>query len=319
MIDPVAFTITLGDGLIVKDIYWYGIIIATGMILALFVAMHNAKKVGMNPESVIDFAIFIIIFAVIGARIHYVVWSWELYKDGPFWKVFAIWEGGLAIYGGIIGGILAGAVYSKVKKVSLLRLLDVAAPSMLLGQAIGRWGNFANQEAYGYPVFNEKLWHFPLTVFIQNTNQYHLATFFYESMWNLLGFIVLTISLRKAKREGKTFFLYMILYGIGRVVIEGLRMDSQMFLNTDIRINQVFSAIFIIVGGALYLFNRNAKDYVLVSDNEPKVERKSKPGKIVVKKNKGTEVAPEENISDEYKSMKEEMRKHREKNIKSEE
>lgn len=312
MIDPVAFTINIGEGAIVKDIYWYGIIIAAGMILALFVAIRNAKKMGKNPEYFVDFAILAILFAIVGARAHYVIWSWSKFANEPFWKVFAVWEGGLAIYGGIIGGFIAAALYSKIKKISLLGLLDIAAPSLILGQAIGRWGNFANQEAFGYPVFNERWHHFPITVFIQETNQYHLATFFYESMWNLLGFIILMISLRKAKREGKTFFLYMIIYGLGRVVIEGLRTDSQMFLSTDIRVNQVFSALFIVIGGALYLFHRSAADYALVSDTDDKDQRKSKPGKFRVKKITPAKENPEENKPNDYKAMADELRKQRE-------
>lgn len=308
MIDPIAFTINIGEGAIVKDIYWYGIIIASGMILALLVAIRNAKKVGKNPETFVDFAIFAIVFAVIGARAHYVIWSWEFYESGPIWKIFAIWEGGLAIFGGIIGGFVASIIYARIKKISFLGLLDLAAPSLILGQAIGRWGNFTNQEAYGYAVFNEKLWHFPITVFIQNTNQYHLATFFYESMWNFIGFIILMISLKLAKREGKTFFLYMVIYGLGRVVIEGLRTDSQMFLSTDIRVNQVFSAIFIIVGGALYLFNRNSKDYVLVKDEKDRPAKKSKPGRIQVKKIENQPKTNEEGVVSEYKAMTDEMR-----------
>ena len=321
MINPVAFTINIGDGAFVKDIYWYGIIIASGMVLALFVAIRNAKKLGKNPETLVDFVIFAIVFAVLGARTHYVFWSWEFYKGEPFWKIFAIWEGGLAIYGGIIGGFIAAVIYSRLKKISLLGLLDIAAPSLLLGQAIGRWGNFANQEAFGYPVFNEKFWHFPITVFIQNTGQYHLATFFYESVWNFIGFIILMISLRQSKREGKTFFLYMVVYGLGRVVIEGMRTDSQMFFSTDIRINQVFSAIFIIVGAALYLFNRNSKDYALVSnENENNTQSKnSKPWKIQVRKIENQKIGSDETVVNEYKAMTDEMRRQREKSLKDKE
>jgi len=315
MIDPVAFTINIDNGAIVKDIYWYGIIIAIGMILALLVAIKNAKRMGKKPEMIIDFAVFAIVFAIIGARAHYVIWSWEFYKDEPFWKVFAIWEGGLAIYGGIIGGILAAFIFSKLKKISLLGLLDVIVPSLILGQSIGRWGNFANQEAFGYPVFNEKFWHFPITVFIQRTSQYHLATFFYESLWDFIGFIILMVSLRKSKKEGKTFFLYMIIYGLGRVVIEGLRTDSQMFLNTNIRVNQVLSAVFIIVGGALYLFSRSSKDYVLVSDDKETEPKKSRPSRIQVRKIDEPKRSQSESVINEYKAVTDEMRRQREKSL----
>ncbi|MBN2879843.1 MAG: prolipoprotein diacylglyceryl transferase [Clostridia bacterium] len=313
MIDPVAFTINIDNGAVVKDIYWYGIIIATGMILALLVAIRNAKRMGKKPEMIIDFSVFAIVLAIIGARAHYVVWSWEFFEGEPFWKVFAIWEGGLAIYGGIIGGVIAAIIYTRFKKISLLALLDIMVPSLILGQSIGRWGNFANQEAFGYPVFNEKFWHFPITVFIERTSQYHLATFFYESLWDFIGFIILMVSLRKSKKEGKTFFLYMIIYGLGRVVIEGLRTDSQMFLNTNIRINQVLSALFIIVGGALYLFSRSSKDYVLVSDEEETEPKKSRPSRIQVRKVDEPKRSQSESVINEYKAVTDEMRRQREK------
>ena len=227
----------------------------------------------------------------------------------------------MAIYGGIIGGFIAGLIFSKVKKVPFLQLFDLAVPSLILGQAIGRWGNFVNQEAYGYPIFNEKYWHFPFTVFIQETGQYHLAAFFYESMWNLIGFFILMISLRKAKREGKTFFLYMIIYGVGRVIIEGIRTDSQMFLDTAIRINQVYSAIFIVVGGALYLFYRNAREYALNTDPE-NADNKNNRTRIKVKKVRPVDMSSEKlppNKADEYKAMTEEMRRQREKSVENKE
>lgn len=299
MIDPVAFTVSLGEGVFVKDIYWYGVVIAAGIIIALLVAVLNSKKMGKSPETLVDFAIIAIVFAVIGARVHSVIWSWDVYKNEPLWKMFAVWEGGLEIFGGVIGGILAGIIYARAKKISLLSLLDIVAPSLILGQAIAKWGDFFNQTSYGYPVFDEKFWHFPVTVFIQETGMYHFATFFYESMWSLLGFVILMISLRLAKKEGKTFFLYLLLYGIGRIVVEGLMIDSQMFMDTNIRINQVYSAVFIIVGGAMYLFNRHAKDFALVSKEKEERDKKSKPGRIQVKKM-------------EYQEMTDEMRKQKE-------
>lgn len=306
MIDPVAFTVSLGEGIFVKDIYWYGIVIAAGMIIALLVAILNAKKLGKNPETLVDFAIIAIVFAVIGGRLHSVIWSWDIFKNEPLWKVFAVWEGGLEIFGAVIGGILAAIIYAKIKKISILSLLDIVAPSLILGQAIAKWGDFFNQALYGYPVFNERFWHFPITVFIQETGMYHLATFFYESMWSLLCFIVLMISVRIAKKEGKTFFLYMILYGVGRIIIEGMMMNSQMFMDTGIRINQVFSAVFIIIGGAMYLFNRHARDFAIVSGKKEDSPHKRKPGRIQVKKT-------------EYQEMTDEMRTQLEQNSQNKE
>lgn len=306
MIDPVAFTVSLGEGIFVKDIYWYGIVIAAGMIIALLVAILNAKKLGKNPETLVDFAIVAIVFAIIGGRLHSVFWSWDTFKNEPLWKMFAVWEGGLEIFGAVIGGILAAIIYAKIKKISILSLLDIVAPSLILGQAIAKWGDFFNQALYGYPVFSEKFWYFPITVFIQETGMYHLATFFYESMWSLLCFIVLMISVRIAKKEGKTFFLYMVLYGVGRIIIEGMMMNSQMFMDTGIRINQVFSAVFIIIGGAMYLFNRHARDFAIVSGEKENSPQKRKPGRIQVKKT-------------EYQEMTDEMRTQLEQNSQNKE
>jgi len=319
MIDPVAFTISLGENIIVKDIYWYGIVMAAGMIIALLVALLNSKKLSKDPEALVDFIIIAVLFAVIGARVHRILWSWDIYKDQPFWKMFAVWEGGLDVFGGVIAGILVAFVYSRIKKTSMLSLLDIVVPSLMFGQAIAKWGSFFNQTEYGYPIFDEKYWHFPITVFIQETGLYHLATFFYESMWNFLGFIILMISLRKAKREGKTFFLYLVLYGIGRIIVEGLMMDSQMFLDTSIRVNQVYSAVFIILGGALYLFNRHAKDYALFSNKGDTRAKKNKPGRIQVKKIADQTANIEKDTVNEYTAMTDEMRRQREQSLKNKE
>lgn len=319
MINPVAFTITLGN--FVKDIYWYGIIIACSMILAMLVAMRNAKKQNLDPEMIMDFFIIAIVFAIIGARTHYVIWCWDLYKNGPFWKIFAIWEGGLAIYGGIAGGVIAAALFSKIRNVKSLKLLDTATPSLILGQAIGRWGNFANQEAYGYQIIQEKFMHFPFAVYIQETGQYHLATFFYESMWNFLGFIVLMLFMRKPRREGKVFSLYLLIYGLGRVFIEAFRTDSQMLLDTGIRINQLISVIIIIVGAVFLIFNRSDKSYTIVEETDSKPSRLKRGNVKPIKpiNDKKVDDKTDESVVDEYKAMSDEMRKQRKRTDKDKE
>ena len=152
MVDNVAFTINLFG--MQRDIYWYGIIIATGMLLGIWVATYNARRRGYKSEMILDIALVAVIMAVIGARVHYVLFSWEYYKDGPFVEVFKIWHGGLAIYGGLIGGLLGVFIYSRFAKKRFLSLADILIPSLILGQAIGRWGNFVNQEAYGWAIKN---------------------------------------------------------------------------------------------------------------------------------------------------------------------
>lgn len=155
-----------------------------------------------------------------------------------------------------IGGCIALLIFSKWKKFRFLAIADIVIPSLVLGQAIGRWGNFVNQEAYGPVIQNPAFMFFPLAVFIRADGEYHMATFFYESIWNFLTFIVLFIYIKKPRREGNVFFMYLLFYGIARVVIEGLRTDSMMVFDTGIRINQVISAILILFAGGMLLFRK---------------------------------------------------------------
>lgn len=256
MVDNVAFSINLFG--IHRDIYWYGIIIACGMLLGIWVATYNARRRGYKAEMILDIALIAVIAAVIGARIHYVIFSWEYYKDGPFIEVFKIWNGGLAIYGGLVGGLLGLFIYSRFSKKRFLSLADVIIPSLILGQAIGRWGNFVNQEAYGWVIKNPAWTFFPAAVFIKADGQFHMATFFYESMWDFAVFAFLMNYLKKNRREGNTFFFYLVLYGFGRMIIEGFRMDSQMLLNTGIRVNQLLSALLMLFGILMLLLRKSA-------------------------------------------------------------
>lgn len=302
MVDNVAFTINLFG--LQRSIYWYGIIIACGMLLGIWMAAYNARRRGFKSEMILDIALIAVVFAVIGARVHYVVFSWEFYKDGPFIDVFKIWNGGLAIYGGLIGGLLGVFVYSKFAKKRFLSLADLLIPSLVLGQAIGRWGNFVNQEAYGWLIENPAWTFFPAAVFIKSEGAFHMATFFYESMWDFGVFAFLMVYMRKNRREGNVFFFYLLLYGFGRMIIEGFRMDSQIFLNTGIKINQVLSLVFVLFGAAMLLFRKKATiAEAFKVQFFPGIKKKEKVQKIVKK-----EEFDISKISDDLKLMDDDAR-----------
>ncbi|MGI6706487.1 MAG: prolipoprotein diacylglyceryl transferase [Clostridia bacterium] len=246
MVDPVALSV-FG-----RPIYWYGIIIAAAVLIGIFLAMRYAPKRGYESDLILDFCLWAIPLAIVGARVYYVVFEWENYMR-DWRKVIAIWEGGLAIYGALIGGVVAALLFSKFKKVNFWDLADIVSPSLILGQAMGRWGNFFNQEAYGYEITN-KMWQwFPAAVFIEMDQKWHMATFFYESMWNLIVFFYLLFYRRRTIMKGNVFFMYLLLYGIGRIVIEGLRTDSLMW--GPFRVSQLLSGIFILVS-SWYLYRR---------------------------------------------------------------
>lgn len=233
------------------EIKFYGIIMATAMLVGYFIACKLAKKRGIDSNDILTLAIIVLPLAVIGARIYYCVFSGYSYSFLEFigWEngTFAI--RGLAIYGGVIGGFVGVLIYCAIKR--SFRILpvitDILVPVLILGQALGRWGNFFNQEAYGSAVTNPNWQWFPFAVFIDGEG-WHLATFFYESLWNLIGFAVLLAIFYKHKTPGTTTASYLIFYGLGRVLIEGLRTDSLYLWNTSIRVSQLLSAILILVG-----------------------------------------------------------------------
>lgn len=251
------------------DIYWYAIIIVTGMVLALFLAQHEAKRTNQNPDIYWDFSIYAIIVAVVFARLYYVIFSWDSYKDNLI-KIFATREGGLAIYGGIIGGVLTAVVFCKLKKIKLGVLADVAAPSLLLGQIIGRWGNFVNREAFGGYTDSlfalryraDQVSNIPTSVFdkkiLYNGVEYIQVqpTFLYESVWNLAVFVLLMIYKKHKKFDGEIFLLYMLGYSMGRVWIEGLRTDQLILGSTNIAISQLLSVFLIVISISLLVYNR---------------------------------------------------------------
>jgi len=242
-INPVAFSIAG------KNIYWYGIIITFGIALAMFLAWRNRKKQKIDWDTIVDFVLIVIPVGIICARLYYVIFKWEYYSQN-IGEILQIWNGGLAIYGAVIGGILTAFVFCKKKKINFLELCDYCSPYLALCQSIGRWGNFVNQEAYGQitnsflkmGIYDEKIQNY---IYVQ-------PTFLYESICTFIIFAVLIKINQNKKFSGQLFFIYMILYGIARAVIEGFRSDSLYF--GSIRISQLLSVLFSTIFAIIYLF-----------------------------------------------------------------
>jgi len=246
-------------------IKFYGIIMATAMLIGVVLACHLAKKKNVKSDDIYLLALIVLPCAVVGARLYYCI-----FEGGySFVEFLQIWNGGLAIYGGVIGGIIGILIFCLIKKnfKLIVVLFDIAAPCLILGQVMGRWGNFFNQEAYGTYVSNPNLQWFPFSVYIEDVcrqegclcgNQagmWHLATFFYESLWNLIGFGILLLTYYKTKKTGTTTAIYLIWYGLGRTFIEGLRMDSLYIGATGIRVSQALSALLVVVGIVIIIVN----------------------------------------------------------------
>ena len=238
------------------NIAWYGIIIVCGMLLGVLLAMHRTKQRGLKPDMVLDFLFWSIPLAIVGARLYYVIFEWENYA-GDLFKIFAVNQGGLAIYGGVIGGIIAAAIFCKMKKIPIFTLLDLVIPSLILGQVIGRWGNFVNQEAFGNIITNPSLQFFPAAVYIEKLGEWHQATFFYESTWNIVLLCVVLLLSRKKVKDGILLSTYFIGYGIGRFLIEGLRTDS-LYIIPGIRVSQMLSLFLIAVGIIMQILIRKS-------------------------------------------------------------
>lgn len=224
-INPIAFSI--GN----ISVRWYGIILCTGIIAAFLYFMRRASKTeGIDPDHVYNITLLAVIVAIIGARFTYVITNLEDYDT--FWEMINITQGGIAIYGAIVFGLVSVILYCKIKKLNTYSVLDSMAPAVMIGQIIGRWGNFVNAEAYGYSAGVENLpWRMSvgqveIDGVVDRTLSYVHPTFLYESLWNLLGFIIISFLYRKKKFDGQIFFCYIIWYGLGRAFIEMLRTDS---------------------------------------------------------------------------------------------
>ncbi|WP_069997547.1 prolipoprotein diacylglyceryl transferase [Cellulosilyticum sp. I15G10I2] len=244
------------------SIYWYGLIITTGILLGTVLASYIARQEGLDSEIMIDFILYNIIFALIGARIYYVIFNFSYYKDNLL-QIFNIRQGGLAIYGGVIVSVIVAIIYTKKKNIKFWLFADCATYGLVLGQAIGRYGNFANKEAFGDYTnslfamrilkteaklpFSENILNNLQVAFGEQYIQVH-PTFFYESCWNIGLLILLLIYRRYRKAYGEIFLLYLIGYGIGRFWIEGLRTDQLLLGNTQIAISQVVAILSIIMG-----------------------------------------------------------------------
>ncbi|EWG11587.1 prolipoprotein diacylglyceryl transferase [Cytobacillus firmus] len=251
-LDPIA--ISLGP----IQVHWYGLIIGLGIALALIIAMREGERRGLPKDIFADLMLWAIPIAIISARIYYVIFQWDFYSQNPG-EIIKIWNGGIAIHGALIGSVITAYVFAKKKKISFWKLADIAAPSIILGQAIGRWGNFMNQEAHGREVSRAFLENMHLPEFIINqmyiNGTYYHPTFLYESIWNIIGFIILILLRRANLRRGELFLTYVIWYSIGRFFVEGLRTDSLM-LTENLRIAQTISIVLIIAALVLIFYRR---------------------------------------------------------------
>ncbi|WP_430508280.1 prolipoprotein diacylglyceryl transferase [Rossellomorea marisflavi] len=253
-IDPIAFQ--LGP----ISVHWYGVIIGLGIALGMYMVIRESKRQGLHPDTFIDLLVWAIPIAIISARIYYVAFEWNnYYADHPE-DIIKIWNGGIAIHGALIGSVLTTIIFAKVKGLSFWKLADIAAPSLIVGQAIGRWGNFINQEAHGREVSRQFLENLHLPRFIIDQmyidGSYYHPTFLYESLWNVVVLILLLIIRRKVKslRRGELFLTYVIGYSIGRFFVEGMRTDSLML--GDFRFAQVISIALIVVAIVTMIYRR---------------------------------------------------------------
>ena len=232
-------------------LHWYGLIIALAVLFGTMLATREAKQRGEDAEALLNVLVFSVLAALVGARLYYIIFNWSFYWQNPA-RIFAIWQGGLAIHGGIAGGLIVGFIIMRVKKLPVATYLDIVAPSMILGQALGRWGNFFNQEAFGVPT------DLPWKLYIDAAHRpaeyaqfsYFHPTFLYESVWDFLVFVTLFWVLRKrlTRYSGTLFLMYLALYSLGRFFTEGLRTDSLML--GSIRVAQLASVVLILLAAA---------------------------------------------------------------------
>lgn len=253
------------------DIAFYGIIIGIAILAGIFIAAGEAKRTGQNPEDYYDFAIYAVIFSIIGARIYYVAFSWDMYKN-DLKSILNLRQGGLAIYGGVIAAILSVFIYAKIKKMSPALIFDTAGLGLVAGQAIGRWGNFFNREAFGEYTDSLLAMRLPVSAVrssdITELMKEHIETidrvtfiqvhptFLYESLWCLLVLVCLLVYRRHKKFTGEVFLLYLMGYGIGRFWIEGLRTDQLLIPGTEIPVSQILAGVLTVLSVTLIIYFR---------------------------------------------------------------
>jgi len=243
-IDRIAFSIF---GL---DVYWYGLIIALGFLLAVLYCFRHTKDYDLNPDDLTNMLLFAVPLSIVGARAYYVIFMYNEYYYGNPQLIYRIWDGGLAIYGAIIAAVATAAVYCYVRRIRIGTMLDLGVMGLLIGQCIGRWGNFVNGEAYGTVSYS-----FPWIMQVNGSASVH-PCFLYESVWNLIGFIILHFYSKKRRYCGEIFLMYVAWYGFGRGLIEGLRTDSLYLFGTGLRVSQAlgFVSCIIALGILVYLY-----------------------------------------------------------------
>lgn len=239
------------------SIRWYSVLILCGIMLAFFLANKESKKFNLPDEFIFDMGFWVVIFGILGARIYYVIFNFSNYSDNLL-DIFKVWEGGLAIHGGIIFGLITLLIYCKIKKVKPLRITDIVVPSLIIAQAIGRWGNFFNSEAHGPVTTLANLKSLFIPDFIINgmyiDGVYYHPTFLYESLWCILGFIILLLVRRfyKYLKSGQLTCVYLVWYGMGRLLIESLRTDSLMI--GSFKVAQLVSLFMIVIGLVFFIY-----------------------------------------------------------------
>lgn len=257
------------------SIYWYGVLIALGLVLAVVYGSYNSKRLGVNPDHLLNCVIVGVITGILGARAYYVLFNLDYYASHPG-KILAINEGGLAIYGGIIGALAGGLIVAKICKMNIPAVLDVVAVGFLIGQGIGRWGNFFNQEAYGSATT------LPWGMVSEGTNNVVVhPCFLYESLWCLLGVLLLHLFSHSKLRKynGQMGLLYLVWYGTERAIVEGLRADSLLIPNTSLRVSQLLSVLIAVIGLTLLIILYVRKYESIIPYTEPAPQTKPEPVK----------------------------------------
>ena len=245
------------------NIHMYGLIIACGLVAAVLYACRRSKQFGLKEDDIIDGVLWVTPFAILCARAYYCAFSWDMYRDNPI-SVLYIWEGGLAIYGGVLGALVGVTVFCLAKKIRIGALLDLVALGFLIGQSAGRWGNFFNREAFGAPT--ESFFRMGLLNTYTGQVEYYHPTFLYESVWNLCGFVLLHFLSKKRRYDGQIALGYAAWYGLGRAMIEGLRMDSLWW--GPFRVSQLLAAVSCIAAVTVLLVNHfrpHGEDALLVN------------------------------------------------------